>query len=76
MFKLLKKSILTTVKSHDQLILGVPRRKRGEKLVCKQFVPSNLTAQYVYSRTTKMLWTELYSELSPDGGLELVFLLL
>ena len=24
----------------------------------------------------KMLWTELYSDLSPDGGLELVFLLL
>ena len=28
------------------------------------------------ARTTKMLWTELYLELSPDGGLELVFLLL
>ena len=25
------------------------------------------------ARTTKMLWTELYSELSPDGGLELVY---
>ena len=32
--------------------------------------------RYVIPRTTKLLWTELYSEISPDGGLGLVFLLL